>query len=592
MKYIISITLILTILSGCANFVQKNPEITQKELKQHIDILASDKFEGRATGSAGDSLAAAYIAKQLKIAGFEPLTDNGFQSFSVPSKVIVGESNALKAGETVYESGTDFNPFAFSTNGSLAASVVFAGYGFTIDQEQLKWNDYDGVDVTGKWVMIFRADPEVDQTNSLFAPYSADRDKALLAKDNGAAGVLMISGELFDPKDEMENPGNDVFSLGIPVLRITRKVADDILSGTGKDVKALESQLNNDRKPSSFGIDKVVDGSSEVVVTQMNTRNVVMVHKGKGNAISSEYLVIGAHFDHLGWGGPGSSSRATDTIAIHYGADDNASGVAMMIELAEKLAAEKKDNSRSIIAIAFSGEESGLLGSKYFVNNSPIDLKAVNAMVNLDMVGRLRETKVLQISGTGTTASFRDLLNSHVDTAVLSLALSDEGYGPSDHSSFYGKDIPVLFVSSGAHLDYHTPADSPDKINYEGMMAISDYMVSVTSALLYDESKLVFQEAGPKEQQSRGSRRKGVTLGIMPDFAGNTTDGLRADFVTPGKPAALGGMIKGDIIVAINGKPISNIQDYMFRLNQLKFGETIHVEIVRDGKKEVLLIQL
>jgi hypothetical protein len=222
-----------------------------------------------------------------------------------------------------------------------------------------------------------------------------------------------------------------------------------------------------------------------------------------------------------------------------------------------------------------------------------IDLKSVDAMVNLDMVGRLTDSTKLQIGGVGTAEPFRKIIYESCDTTKQRLALSEEGYGPSDHASFYSKDIPVLFLTSGAHLDYHTPSDTWDKINYAGMVTISDVAYRIISNLANSGSKLIFKEAGPKLATGRGvSRRKGVTLGIMPDFAGNVKNGLRADAITPGKPAAIGGMKKGDIIISINGKSVNNIQDYMFRMSQLKFGETISIEVLRGGKTEVLLIQL
>ncbi len=232
------------------------------------------------------------------------------------------------------------------------------------------------------------------------------------------------------------------------------------------------------------------------------------------------------------------------------------------------------------------------LGSKYFADNPLIDLTKVNAMINLDMVGRLKDSSSLQIGGAGTAEGLKDLVKSLCDTNLISLTLSDEGYGPSDHSSFYGKNIPVLFWSTGAHLDYHTPRDTWDKINYTGMAEISDLIYGVAENLANNPERLKFKEAGPKVEVNRAMRRKGVTLGIMPDFAGNVKNGLRADFVTPGKPAALGGMKKGDIITSINGKTVNNIQDYMFRMGQLKHGETISVEVLRSNKKVVLLIQL
>ena len=310
-------------------------------------------------------------------------------------------------------------------------------------------------------------------------------------------------------------------------------------------------------------------------------RNVEMLLPGEDPKLKDEYIILGAHFDHLGMGGPGSGSRALDTIGIHHGADDNASGVAMMMELAEKFAKTKGSHKRSIICLAFSGEEEGLLGSKYFVSDPGIDLSKVNVMINMDMVGRLNETNNLQIGGVGTAAGLKDIVYAHTDTSIIKLTLSEEGYGPSDHSSFYGKNIPVLFYFTGAHMDYHTPKDTWEKINYKGMVEISDLVFNVAEDLASENARLIFKEAGPKAEAVKYKRGKGVTLGIMPDFAGVVKNGLRADFITPGKPAALGGMQKGDIITFIDGKPVNNIQDYMFRMGQLKHGQTISVEVLR-----------
>lgn len=196
------------------------------------------------------------------------------------------------------------------------------------------------------------------------------------------------------------------------------------------------------------------------------------------------------------------------------------------------------------------------------------------------------------MGGVGTAAGLRDTVISFNDTTLISLSFTDEGYGPSDHSSFYGKNIPVLFITTGPHLDYHTPFDTFDKLNYSGMVRIGNLMYEIVSAAADDTARLVFREAGPMGPAQGARRYRGVTLGIMPDFAGNVKNGLRADFVTPGKPAAIGGMIKGDVIVAIESKPVNNIEDYMFRLKQLKPGQMITVEVMRNGKQELLLIQL
>jgi hypothetical protein len=414
----------------------------------------------------------------------------------------------------------------------------------------------------------------------------------MAAKDMGAAGVLLVSGVNFDSQDSFESLNSNDFSTDIPVFRVKRDVADLILSKTGKKIADLEKRLNETRKPISFFTKTIVSGKAEIIREMNTARNVAMILPGEDGNLKNEYVIIGAHFDHLGMGGPGSGSRAGDTIAVHHGADDNASGVSLLLELAEKIAHSAGSHKRSIICLSFSGEEEGLLGSKYFADHSGIDLTKVNAMINLDMVGRLQESDILQISGVGTAEGFRELVSAEDDTNIIKLTLSDEGFGPSDHSSFYGKNIPVLFYTTGAHLDYHTPSDTYDKINYKGMIKISDPIYKVIEKLSNSPEKLKFREAGPKEEQGRQVRRKGVTLGIMPDFAGNIKNGLRADFVTPGKPAAIGGMKKGDIITSINGKVVNNIQDYMFRMAQFRHGQSIVVEILRDGTKINLLIQL
>lgn len=590
MKYIIRNlpVLVILLLFSC----QGSSQVTIKELQEHIKYLSSDSLKGRLTGSPGDSLAAEYIKSKFLSYGLIPLTGDGFQRFKVTKRVVAGKANALSINGINYVVGKDFTPPAFSSNAELKSVVVFTGYGFNISSDSLKWNDYNGLDVKGKWVLILRGDPETDNSKSKFIPFSADRDKALLAKDMGAAGVLMVSGVGLDPQDNFDPLSTEGYSVDIPVLKIKREVADVILSSSKNTIAVLEKKLNDTRKPFSFLTKSMVDGKSEIVRELANTRNVVMLLPGEDPKFKDEYIILGAHFDHLGMGGPGSGSRALDTIGIHHGADDNASGVAMMLELAEKFAKTKGSHKRSILCIAFTGEEEGLLGSKHFTDDPVINLSKVNAMINLDMVGRLNETNNLQISGVGTAAGLKNLVYAKTDTSVIKLTLSNEGYGPSDHSSFYGKNIPVLFYFTGAHMDYHTPTDTWEKINYKGMVEISDLIFSMSKELASSDIRLQFKEAGPKAQAVQYGRGKGVTLGIMPDFAGVVKNGLRADFVTPGKPAALGGMQKGDIITFINGKPVNNIQDYMFRMSQLKHGETISVEVLRNDKKVVLLILL
>lgn len=580
--------LVILLIYSCSG----KPDVTTGELLTHVRYLSSDSLKGRQAGMPGDSLSAEYIKNELVSYGLAPLSGDGLQRFKVTSRIVPGEENSFSINEKTYTPEKDFTPLAFTSNADLQSEVLFVGYGFNINNDSLKWNDYKGIDVKGKWVLIIRADPDPDKSVSPFIPFSGDRDKALLAKDMGAAGVLMVSGPAFDPQDTFESLNSSDYSVDIPVIRIKRDVANDILAKAKTTVANLEKKLNNTRKPASLATGVMVKAKAEIIIEKNNTRNVVMLLPGQDELFKNEYIIIGAHFDHLGMGGPGSSSRAVDTVAVHHGADDNASGVAMMLELAEKFAHTKGSHKRSIIFIAFTGEELGLLGSKYFTENPGIDLSKVNAMINLDMVGRLTDSTSLQIAGVGTAEGFKDFVIANSDTSIIKFSFSNEGYGPSDHSSFYGKNIPVLFYSTGAHLDYHTPSDTYDKINYKGMVAISKIVFDIVEKLANSSERLNFMESGPKVEAGRAMRRKSVTLGIMPDFAGNVKNGLRADFVTPGKPAAMGGMKKGDIITSINGKTVNNIQDYMFRMGQLKHGQTISVEVLRNNRKEVLLIQL
>ncbi len=577
------------LLTACAG-TGKRAAITTDELGWLAGQLASDRFAGRGTGTGSDSLAALFIRKEFEKAGLVPFNGNGLQTFSVNVAVEAGAGSRLTANGRPFVPGTDFLPLALSSNASLSAPVVFCGYGLTPSGDTLLRDDFAGVDINGKWALILRGYPEWIPEAGGYATLSNNRLKVMNAREKGAAGVLLVSGEKWDSADNLDKPSRSESTSGIPVLQVKRGVADFILTGSSSTVTSLEEKAAGMNSTAPFITTATVDATTEIVKKEASTANVVMMLKGA--SLPDEYVIIGAHYDHLGMGGPGSSSRAPDTVAVHYGADDNASGVALMIELAERLAAMKQKPVRSILFVAFSGEEMGLLGSKYFVDHGSITPSSVNLMINLDMVGRMKEGNGLQVAGVGTAAGLRDTVMTYADTTAISLAFTSEGYGPSDHSAFYGKNIPVLSLTTGAHLDYHTPADTPDKLNYEGIVKTGDLVAAIVTAAAGDRDRLVFTEAGPKESASPMSRRRGVTLGIMPDFAGNVQNGLRADFVTPGKPAALGGMIKGDIIVAIEEKPISNIEDYMFRLGQLKPGQTITVEVLRSGNRELLLIQL
>jgi aminopeptidase YwaD len=590
MKYnLIASAVIAILLTSCAG-TSRNPMITHDELLDITSRLTEDDFAGRGTGTGNDTLAAAYIEREFKKAKLDPFTGDGLQRFVVNVSAEIGKANRLLINGNELVPGTDFVPLAMTANSSLKAEVAYCGYGFMAANDSMQWNDYQGIDLKGKWVLLLRGYPESNAAASAYSTLSSDRMKVMSARENGAAGVLLVSGEGWDAVDNLDKPLRSESSSGIPVIQIRRGVADTILKSSGKTLKELEKRAGTDLRSDSFMTASTADGEAEVIARNAITANVVMVLEG--TTLKDEYVIVGAHLDHLGMGGPGSSSRIQDTIAIHSGADDNASGVALMIELAEKLASDRHKHARSILFVAFSGEEIGLLGSKYFVDHMGISPSAVDLMVNLDMVGRMKEGNGVQVGGVGTAAGLRDTVLSFNDTTQISLSFTNEGYGPSDHSSFYGKNIPVLFITTGAHLDYHTPFDTYDKLNYAGMVRIGNLIYKIVTAAANDTARLAFREAGPMAPPQGMGRRRGVTLGIMPDFAGNIKNGLRADNVTPGRPAALGGMIKGDIIVAIDNKPVNDIEEYMFRLSQLKPGQLITVDVIRDGKHELLLIQL
>jgi len=588
-------TIIIFLFGFISTQAQVNEsEITTKELKDHIYFLASDELEGRKPGTEGCMEAANYIRDQFISFGLTPIGDDGFQYFKVTTGITKGIDNKLILNDSAFELNTDFIPLPFSSNASLTAEVVFAGFGLALDHDSLQWNDYKDLDVNGKWVLVLRGDPEPDNNESLFISSSGDRDKALLARDNKAGGILLVNGPQYGDKLLSGTFDRVTADVGIPVINITQSVANMIIENSGKTIVDLEKEIINQKKSISFPTGIEITGTTELIKNEVTTQNVVAIIEGSDPILKDEYIVIGAHYDHLGFGGQGSGSRTPDTLAIHNGADDNASGTAGIIELAEKLSNDREHLKRSVVIMAFGAEEMGLLGSQFFTNNALVDLKDVKAMFNFDMIGRLDTTDSgVMLAGTGTAVEYDSLLTIFEKDSQLSFNHSPEGYGASDHSSFYASNVPVLFFTTGAHADYHTPADDADKINYEGEKEILDYAYPLIVDIANMDDNLTYQEAGPKERAG-GAGRRGlkVKLGIMPDFTATENDGLGVGGVTAGGPGSKAGMLKGDKIVAINGMAITNIYDYMNRLQKLKPGETISVDIIRNGNKKVLVVVL
>jgi hypothetical protein len=344
------------------------------------------------------------------------------------------------------------------------------------------------------------------------------------------------------------------------------------------------------RRPAAASVDGTVEARADLSARRARTFNVAGLLEGGRPGRRDEIIVVGAHHDHLGTGGPGSGSRKPDTTAVHPGADDNASGAAALVELAGWLAAKRP--ARSVLFIAFGAEELGAAGSRHFTEHPLVGLDRVCLMVNLDMIGRLSPDSVLQVGGTGTSPTHEARLAGLNAPRRFRLATFPEGYGPSDQSSFYARDIPVLFFSTGAHPDYHTPSDRPESVRFDALRDVVRFVGDFVLDAADREERPVFREAGPKVRRFSGAHGGAVTFGLMPDVLHQGTDGMPVRFVTPGHPAAAAGMRAGDRITAVEGKPVGNVYDYAARLRSLREGQSVVVTVSRDGTSLDLLLKL
>lgn len=605
----------------------KKPEVTEQNLRTHVAYLASDGLEGRRTGATGATNAAGYVANlfanyKLK-AGVSQTDEKGkttknyLQNFPFVTGVeTVQNGNEFKLSlkkETKIEDALSVKAVEFSPNAEVVnAPVIFVGYG--IVSGELKYDDYAELDVRGKVVLAFDGTSE-DSPHSPFARFDA-RAKALIAKEKGAVGLLLISREakLSDDRIAQFKYDQTLGEAALPTFVISRNTAQKILGITEKDLKTAED-LTAMKKDSALKI-KVGFGDTQPVVSfkinfvkkQAVAYNVIGILEGKDAQLKNEAIIIGAHYDHLGHGGQGS--LAINSTEIHHGADDNASGVAAMLELARQFAKEK-NNKRTLIFIAFGGEEEGLLGSKFYVKNPVFPLDKTVAMINMDMVGRLRDDK-LTIGGIGTANEWKNLIGSQnvkkteekqygngrngsnitIDVNIthpFQLSLNEDGFGPSDHSSFYGKQIPVLFFFTGSHEDYHKPTDTADKINYDGLLKVENFVSNIVKAIDQNPKRPTYTVA---KSSGTGEGRRGfnVSLGTVPSYAEGTNDGLLLDGVRDDSPAAKAGILAGDKIVKMAGREIRNISDYVFVLGEMKADEEYEIVVVRGGQQLALKI--
>jgi len=588
-------------LCGLAASLQaqvQHPEITAEELREHVRYLASDDLMGRGSGTEGNARAAAYIEKNLRMWGLTPGGINGgyYQPFEFVSAVKLGEKNtATLFGPGAPKSGqglkvdTDFRPFGFSATGNAEGGLVFVGYGVIAPEKQ--YDDYAGVDVTGKIVVMLRYGPDGSSPRSEYQRFTGLRNKARVAREHGAAAMIMVNGPADESEDGLYRLALDqgAGSSGIIAMSMKRDLLEPFFKASGWTLKALQDSMRATGRPNSFALrDAQAEATVEVTRVMSQTANIVGYLQGNDPARRNEVIVLGAHMDHLGMGGPGSGSMIPDTLAIHNGADDNASGTASLLELAQAMAARKSTLNRTYVFAFFSAEELGTLGSGHYIASPTFPLPQTVAMLNMDMVGRLQDRK-LTVGGTGTSPEWPALLSKHNSDSTFQLSMNPDGFGPSDHAVFYGGGIPVLFFFTGTHDDYHKPTDDWDKLNYPQQQKITEYVQAIVSDLDTMRTKPGFVRvqvaASGRSGQGGDTRGFSVTLGIVPDV-GESSDGMKISGVRPNGPAEKAGLKAGDVIVSMAGKKILNVYDYMGVLGELKAGDEITVEVIREGARQ------
>ena len=610
-----------------------------ERLRAHIEYLASDKLEGRRTGSSGANLAAEYIAREFSryglrrsigrdLPGMSHLEADSprryMEEYPYVAGVELGKGNKLSfsAGDASVIDlpvGEDWMPLGFSANGRIEkAAGVFVGFGITA--AELKHDDYSGVEATGKIAIAFLGTPDGDNPHGQFARYEEPRWKAIAAKNAGAKALILISQQeqFTDERLSQLRYDNSAGDGGLPVVIVSSQTLLPRVDGT--NFSDTLAPLKKGVVP-QVSVKALITLSTDIVRKEVSAWNVVGILDGSDPTLKNETIVIGAHYDHLGRGGEGS--LAPREGEIHHGADDNASGTAGVLELARLFTDGRPRPRRTIVFIAFSGEEEGLLGSNYYVNHPIVPLANTVAMINMDMIGRLKD-KNLIVGGVGTAQEWRsmveaqNLLGSTTVTAtagagpnsssrgfpmvvasngrptvtsdsakMFSLTLNEDGFGPSDHSSFYAKQIPVLFFWTGTHADYHKPSDTADKINYDGEVGILNLVARLVHDIDAKDKRPSYTVA--KTESTGRSTGFRVYLGTIPNYA-DSNDGLLLDGVRDDSPAAKAGLKAGDKVVKLAGRDLRNVYDYTYALGEMKAGQEYEIEVMRGGERLKLKI--
>ena len=565
----------------------------------HIYYLASDELGGRGVGTVSIERAGQYIADQFASAGIEPGGEDStyFQTFDIDLGAEIADE--AEFGITGAETdplvlGEHYTPFPWSSDEAFAGEVVFVGYGL-VDPER-NYDDYAGLDVTGKVVLMLRREPtEWPGPARRHTRLARFDNKVATAREHGAAAVL-IANQKSDQDRLVPFVSRGAGDYGLPAFHVKRALADEMLAAAGLDsLEQMQARL--DGEPAghcSAALPGVrANGRAAVVRKTAPSRNVIGLIRGQG-PLAEEYLVIGAHYDHVGrtarrsWFGRASSSAKKE---VHNGADDNASGTAGVIELGKALA-RQSSLKRSVLLIAFTGEESGLLGSRHFADHPTVPIENIVACLNLDMIGRMKEgEQTVHVYGTGTAGEFDGLIRRLAEDAGLLSLETTPAAGISDDASFYRKKIPAMHFFTGLHADYHRPSDDSDKINEQDAVRIVGLVYGAAREIIDADQRPTYHEAaGFASMRRRGNR---VVMGVFPDYgSGGSGPGLLIEGVVPSGPAAKAGMKNGDRIVRISDQQVDRIEDYIGAIRSNKAGDQVEVVVARDGEEITLTVTL
>jgi hypothetical protein len=550
-------------------------------LLHQVKTLAAPEMQGRASGSPGAERAARHIAAELQRFGLRPGGDGGswLQAFTIPTGIRLGDVNALTLdGPTprALALGSEFVPLTVSAEGRQDAGLVFAGYGITAPD--LGWDDYAGLDARGRIVLVLEREPRPADPAGPFrrpeAYHYADRShKIINAREHGALGILLITAA------GLPALAGHAQSMGILAAAVTPGVADALLAPAGSGVAAATAAIDGGPAPKSFAVPGTRLALQVSLVRERGrTANVVGVLPGRDVRLRDDAVVIGAHYDHLGHGGEGS--LAPDALgAVHPGADDNASGVAAVLGLARAFA-EAGGAPRTLVFVAFAGEEMGLLGSTHYVRRPAHPLERTVLMLNLDMVGRLRG-RTLYVGGVDSATGLRDVVTAQA--GGLTLSVRGNPFGPSDHAAFYAAGRPVLFLFTGAHADYHRPGDTWDRIDAAGLAEVTAFAARVVDGLAGLPTPPVYARvtAPPSSPGRRGAY--GPFFGVIPEFGESERSGVRVGGVRAGSPAEKAGVRQGDLIVTFGGLTVRTLEDFTFALRGRRAGDRVEVTVVREG---------